>query len=242
MGKIIMNGKEYIGSGGGGSLTMLSNSTIISLNTPISLADDITNYDLILVHAYYTGGAGYPLVATQVFAPSQLIAHNRQTWLVGGNADRMLQLEFTTNTTVKMINSNGSNGIQGIYGIKFYGNSTNDRHDYSTVEKVIGTWIDGKPLYEITIPINSFSYGSAFTVAHGISNLDKVVETKGKFYRGDEGSWNPIPFIYPANPSSWGIQDYNYKSTVFSMFIGSGFSASQLSDMSITIKYTKTTD
>lgn len=138
---------------------------------------------------------------------------------------QVLKYDDATN---KWVNANESGGGSG--------------HTYSETEQVVGTWTDGKPLYEITVPITSFSYGSAFTVAHGISNLNKVVESKGRFYRGDEGSWNPIPFIYPGNPSSWGIQDYNYKSTVFSMFIGSSFSSSQISGMSITIRYTKTTD
>lgn len=46
--------------------------------------------------------------------------------------------------------------------------SGNDSHNYSTDEHVIGTWIDGKPLYEKTIA-RPFSADEAYTVfASGI--------------------------------------------------------------------------
>lgn len=43
---------------------------------------------------------------------------------------------------------------------------------YSTDEKVIGTWIDGKPLYRKVIEFSSFTVGSM--VDHNIPNIDHV--------------------------------------------------------------------
>lgn len=47
---------------------------------------------------------------------------------------------------------------------------------YSTDEKVVGTWIDGKPLYEKTIPTNT-AFGNNWTKLTEIDNIDCIVET-----------------------------------------------------------------
>ena len=49
-------------------------------------------------------------------------------------------------------------------------------HNYSTTEQVVGTWINGKPLYEKTIDYgNNVNVGYDNTVhteiLHGISNI-----------------------------------------------------------------------
>lgn len=50
---------------------------------------------------------------------------------------------------------------------------------YSTEEHVVGTWIDGKPLYEKTIAIDNIDIGYTNEVKtkipHGISNLKQAV-------------------------------------------------------------------
>lgn len=226
---------DELAQGGGGSITTLSNDAITSLNVPYNLADDITNYDLILVHAYYTGGSGYPLVVTQVFTPSQLIAHNRQTWLVGGNADRMISINFPTNTTIQMINSNGGNGLQGIYGIKLYGNSNTYRHDYSTTEQVIGTWIDGKPVYEIVKPITTTSENYNFDVSS--LNIDFLVDLRIQIKNVNGGSY--------CNGTYWqATNDYfNYylqsSKQIITFRSGSGYA---YGTGHVILQYTKTTD
>ena len=50
------------------------------------------------------------------------------------------------------------------------------RHKYSTTEQVIGTWIDGKTLYEKTISLAIVNNTGAVvaTYPHGIANVDAV--------------------------------------------------------------------
>lgn len=67
-------------------------------------------------------------------------------------------------------------GKQILNGVEYSGSnqSGSSWHDYSTTEQVVGTWIDGKPLYEqtfnlsseITIQANSWATTS-------VSNADK---------------------------------------------------------------------
>ena len=51
-------------------------------------------------------------------------------------------------------------------------------HEYSTTEKVVGKWIDGKDIYEKVVTIASLP-STPFTwaaYAHNISNLDTIID------------------------------------------------------------------
>ena len=49
-------------------------------------------------------------------------------------------------------------------------------HAYSTEEKVVGKWIDGKTIYEKTITINiTWSGDSLQNIQHGIQNIDLII-------------------------------------------------------------------
>ena len=58
-------------------------------------------------------------------------------------------------------------------------------NDYSTDEQIIGTWIDGKPLYQKTFEVNSLGSGTK-TIAHGISNIGTIVDIKAM---GNDGNY-----------------------------------------------------
>ena len=48
-------------------------------------------------------------------------------------------------------------------------------HNYSTTEQVVGTWIDGKPVYEITIIDNALNVSSGNgTLATTVANVENV--------------------------------------------------------------------
>lgn len=48
--------------------------------------------------------------------------------------------------------------------------------NYSTTEQVIGTWIDGKPLYRKVIQLTTLPNNTTKTFAHSISNLEFVAK------------------------------------------------------------------
>ena len=54
-----------------------------------------------------------------------------------------------------------------------------DENDYSTSEKIIGKWIDGKTLYQKTIDVGALPNATTKKVAHNISGLSKVVSISG---------------------------------------------------------------
>lgn len=77
-------------------------------------------------------------------------------------------------------------------------NCTESYHTYSTVEKKIGTWIDGKTLYEKTISTN-VSFSGSVEISHEVSDYDKMwIDLSNSYYNA--GKTN-LPLIHN---SYWG--------------------------------------
>lgn len=115
-------------------------------------------------------------------------------------------------------------------------------HNYSTSEQVIGTWIDGKPLYQITVdvptPVNDsnehlidltalsieecpylFGYAVRHSGANDITYYANSIETDGWYY-------------FKARYD-------NFRDSIMYICL---FKNDSISRMKFTIQYTKTTD
>lgn len=78
------------------------------------------------------------------------------------------------------------------------GNPSGSVESYSTAEVPTGgTWIDGKPIYKKTISIGALPNNNAKLVAHGVQNIDNVVDQKG-FAKFSTGVILPLPFASSA--------------------------------------------
>lgn len=117
-------------------------------------------------------------------------------------------------------------------------------HHYSTTEQVIGTWIDGKPLYEKTINVDFVNGRRDYQ--HGIQNVDVIFfdDSATFIYAKDKSEFN---HFYNAgyNDSAQFVEGYGRflqqvtRSIVIlkaNPNVGSNYSAI------ITLRYTKTTD
>jgi len=131
--------------------------------------------------------------------------------------DTILTIQYTKTTDV------AGSGDYNTYGVPTV--------HYSTSEQVIGTWIDGKPLYQMTIQFTSSS-GTGWTdYAHGISDIDTAVSVIG-YVKDSSGS------IYSDGGS--GDLEFALGRTYISFYTNSGYFSS--SDVFATVQYTKTTD
>lgn len=111
-------------------------------------------------------------------------------------------------------------------------------HHYSTSEKVIGTWIDGKPLYEKVVEktcsfttqsdISGVIYGSDISLATEIPNIDMAWFIKDKSY-------------YIVNNSTRGFYNGWYENNSGTFYIQTLYSRSNVA-CKFVIQYTKTTD
>lgn len=120
-----------------------------------------------------------------------------------------------------------------------YVNSLNFSQDniFSLNERRIGTWIDGKPLYQKTISCGNLPDNSMKNVAHNISNLKRVIEYKGNGYRASDNINFGMP--YPAGALAQVITLYVNNTNVVLI---TGQDRSNVQDVYVTLKYTKTTD
>lgn len=71
--------------------------------------------------------------------------------------------------------------------------------DYSTNEQNTGyTWVDGSAIYKKTVSFGALPNGTSKTLAHGVSNLSRIVGIQGWAYRSTDSTTFPIPFIAGA--------------------------------------------
>ena len=118
-----------------------------------------------------------------------------------------------------------------------------DGTHYSTEEQIVGQWIDGKPLYQISI---EHTFKAPFTAnisnKFNIPNIDKILNQTGFFIRYDNNGTSDFISLnynystsYKANAralyKNGTIQiDYSWAGTVENV------------DLVLTMQYTKTTD
>lgn len=111
-------------------------------------------------------------------------------------------------------------------------------HHYSTEEQVVGTWIDGKAIYEKTVQVIPTGGGEK-TYQHNISDFDTLVYAGGRCKRND-GVQLVIPNYHPT--TAWTIGIFDITTTDFVVAIGNNTYGRGISDMYITFQYTKTID
>lgn len=108
-----------------------------------------------------------------------------------------------------------------------------DENDYSTSEKIVGTWIDGSKVYQKTINVGNFPNATTKNVAHGISNLSLVIDLKASM-----SSNIMMPYTPPKNSTNdWNAQ---ISATSTNLVITTAADWSTRAGY-ITLKYTKTT-
>lgn len=110
---------------------------------------------------------------------------------------------------------------------------------YSTDEQVVGTWVDGKPIYQKTISIGDLPAGNT-EKPHGVANIDRVISHNVVATRNDG-----YQFYFPAlhTNTAWNAYVHGVTATNIVFMIGSSYTSNyQLHNCVATIQYTKTTD
>ena len=111
-----------------------------------------------------------------------------------------------------------------------------DRFEYSEEERVIGTWIDGKPLYRKVINFGALPNNTTKTIAHNISNVDMVIGISGVAFVN--GLFYPLPLQYRGVDSTYNVEINVSKAAVI---MSSNTDRSNLSAY-VVLEYIKTTD
>lgn len=106
---------------------------------------------------------------------------------------------------------------------------------YSTTEKEIGTWIDGKPIYRKVIFVNDPSNRTT-TLNPGI-DMDNMVQVYG-FAKRPNSYLNPIPCTY----SSWEIYAYDFSGSHINVVFSTNQWNAGVDYFYLVLEYTKSTD
>lgn len=125
---------------------------------------------------------------------------------------------------------------------------TDDSNNYSTDEKVIGTWIDGKPLYQKTITGYSIPSGitdgtnKAVTIDPSVSNLSRITSIDGFIASDTSTSMLPLNGILGTSNSSSVFSVGAYVTTANKVNVTCNKASLSGFSIFLTIRYTKTTD
>ena len=106
---------------------------------------------------------------------------------------------------------------------------------YSTEEKEIGCWLDGKPLYKRTVVFNNPASDRVDHLSHGITNIDTIVRYEWAAY----DSVGTVISGFEGTASNWWSSMFNISKNDISYRIGSSWIMTKLI---VTLCYTKTTD
>lgn len=113
-------------------------------------------------------------------------------------------------------------------------------HHYSTTEQVVGTWINGKPLYEKVLIPTGLSTDTA-DEDFAISNVDEIISCDGRISNTSNTLCTTTPFIV-NNEYRCGFQANVLNSTTVRCRSYYGSQSSSYRIKAIILKYTKTTD
>lgn len=141
--------------------------------------------------------------------------------------DNKIKNEYNTSTTEGYSSNYINNKIEEL----------NTYSTYSTSEQRVGTWIDGKPLYRITIVLPN---GTGQTTQkdyalslYGVTNVNEIFMVHPSYYRNSNTN---IPFNYYDGNTF----ELHVSQTTLSIFVNYSHIANNR--MVITLEYTKTTD
>lgn len=139
-------------------------------------------------------------------------------------------------------NTTVADALDGMYRINSF------QTDYSTEEKIVGKWIDGKPLYQktisTTISVDNDLTQQSTDIDVSSLNIDKAIYWEGFIIGNGQTST-----FYRQALDIWGGTDNNFK-YIFEIFFQTKYNLRITTNRAtldgqtcyVTIRYTKTTD
>lgn len=108
---------------------------------------------------------------------------------------------------------------------------------YSTSEKIVGCWTDGRPVYQKTISCGALPNSTQKEVAHGISNMGTVIKMSGYSV---QTSASPRIYMDISSANNYWSVCVMVTPTYIRLLTNSDLSSAN--ETYITVQYTKTTD
>ena len=124
--------------------------------------------------------------------------------------------------------------------------NSDNLHEYSTEEKVVGKWIDGKPIYEITYynetPVKSHTYNDFISTGIILNNIDNIININSTIIR-DYGGKLCYPIVYEDNHYKLIVRPHDINNSGnYNIEYCAYFEQNNIKNIIIIIQYTKKTD
>lgn len=129
--------------------------------------------------------------------------------------------------------------IDGNAGELYAPSGGSSAHIYSTSEQVVGTWIDGKPIYEKTV-VRDSNFSTDFFVNYTLDNCKSIIDVRGMILCGT--GYEPLnTAVLNTNVFSWKNAVYDFSANRAHVEIGADRLPS-VTGVVLIFTYTKTTD
>lgn len=127
---------------------------------------------------------------------------------------------------------------------EFYNEEEHNKQVYSTEEQVIGTWIDGKPLYRKVLTLDTPAPGATSHIYYNNPNVKEICSIQGTIYRKDRNIGIPIGSRPSSNWHTFFEDVYaNYEGKMLIIItMGSLWTEANFGGLHVIVEYTKTTD
>ena len=181
----------------------------------------------------------YQLVATESGCNIQINDNIVDGLLTGSNYNVVSGNAYLKKgQVIKFVQTSTDAGTYTVYGIQT--GTTHSKFQpviYSTEEREIGVWTDGRPLYEKTVDFGALPNSTTKTVSYNISDLDYFIKIQCVAHN-QNGSRN-IPFVDDAYKSGDVLLDTIKNNGVIRII-----SHTDLSSLTgeVTLQYVKSTD
>ena len=236
-------GLQFVG-GANVSDDATNNKTIVDLASAGGIDGVFIDVSNVIVQETQISASGLSYTATEdcfvslyIYSTNDVYIKIDNAYVVGNfsqvNGDRQTFLIPLKKGQTLTTTSGNTNNTYIVYGIQT--GTTHSKFQpviYSTEEREIGVWTDGKPLYEKTVNFGAIPNNTSKSVAHNISNLDKVVSFDGVMFSSD--SFETVPSGENSNFRLL-VNDTNVRITTSANW-------NDWSDSYITIRYTKKTN
>ena len=118
----------------------------------------------------------------------------------------LLSFDITCGRADGRIIYNGALNAESVVtaSLSYIAGSISSVHNYSNDERIVGTWVDGRPVYEKTV-YNAGGRSGDFFLPHGITDLDRVISCQSSYYDNNSGTSGAIGLIPRIENYSIGI-------------------------------------
>ena len=202
---------------------------------------DGTLYPYIGVNTQQTSTVWTASVGTSDQGGNGIYALNSDTLIIGygGNNKGM---DSKNSLSGKWDGANNVTNYTGrptntsvLYCIATHNMFMNEGSNYSTDEQIVGTWVNGKPIYQKTFTGTTSATTTSDSVAGTISNFDTLINSNGTIFLS--GAWGVNQHSLPYNNvAEYYVDDSNQ------IIIHKQNEIANNKQYMVTLQYTKTTD